>query len=72
MKRMTLTLGKKMVFYIAQSAKHDGVSMSQKIHELLKKALEEEEDDTFCKIAVARDTPNAEYISHEEFWRLAL
>jgi hypothetical protein len=49
-------------------AMRDAVSVSSKVLELVQSALALEEDEVLREIAEARDTKNAQFISHEKAW----
>ena len=49
-------------------AKRDKVPQATKATELLKMAIEMEEDAVLEDIAKKRDTKNAEFVSHEKAW----
>ncbi|MCX5783512.1 MAG: antitoxin, RHH family protein [Elusimicrobia bacterium] len=56
------------------SAKMSGISISLKARDLLKKAMEMEEDEPLLKIAKQRDAAwnCKKAMSHEKFWGLKL
>ena len=49
-------------------AKRDAVPRATKAIELMKLAMEIEEDVALNKIASSRDTDKAKFLSHEEVW----
>lgn len=49
-------------------AKKDEVPVATKATELLQEMLEIHEDEILAQIAEGRDTPDAQYVSHEEAW----
>jgi hypothetical protein len=50
-------------------AERDGVPMATKAAELLRNALELEEDLALGAIAEERERAHVKFISHEEFWK---
>lgn len=48
------------------------MSVSSKAVELIRLALEIEEDRYFAKIAEERDVKGVKYISHDDFWEKML
>jgi hypothetical protein len=71
-KRINITLPEHAAVFLAKIALRDDVPQATKAAELLGKALELEEDAFFGKIAEERDTSEAQFISHDEFWSKAL
>ncbi len=69
-KRLSLILPKDVAEMLAGFSKRDKVSVTAKAIELLKIAIEIEEDAVWEQMASERDTPDAEFISHEEFWKI--
>jgi len=67
-KRINITLPEDLEEVLIGFAKRDKVPVASKVIELLKVALEIEEDAVWTALAEERDTPDAEWISHEEFW----
>lgn len=49
-------------------SRKENVPVATKALELLKNALEMEEDKIFNHIAAGRDTQTAKYITHDELW----
>ena len=68
-KRLNITLDAETEKFISILAKRDNVPEATKAAELLREAIEIEEDKIWIEIAESRDTPAAEYISHEEIWK---
>ena len=54
---------------IAGLAKRDMVPKATKAAELLREALELEEDYMFGQIALAREKSSGKYVSHKNAWR---
>lgn len=57
---------------LRSAAKRDKMSVSSKAVELIRLALEIEEDRYFAKIAEERDVKGVKYISHDDFWEKML
>lgn len=53
---------------IGALASRDNVTPTTKALHLIQLALEIEEDDVWNAIATARDTKDAEFVSHNEAW----
>ncbi len=68
-KRINISLPEELEEAVYYLAKRDKVPQATKIVELLKEAIEVEEDAIWAQIAEDRDTPDAEYLSHEEVWK---
>ena len=58
--------------FLTALARRDQMPRATKVRQLVQQALEIEEDAYLAKIAEERDTPDAKYISHEDFWKVAL
>ncbi|MBI4067971.1 hypothetical protein HY413_01010 [Candidatus Kaiserbacteria bacterium] len=54
---------------LAQAARHDSMPRATKATQLLRFALEIEEDHAFDEIAVRRDTARARFVSHTRAWK---
>jgi hypothetical protein len=67
-KRLNITLPAKLEQAISVIAKRDSVPAATKITELLKTAVEIEEDEVLLRLAQSRDTKSAKFIEHDEFW----
>lgn len=68
-KRLNITLDKETQEFIAILAKRDAVPEATKAAQLLREAIEIEEDKIWLEIAESRDTPDAKYISEKEVWK---
>ena len=68
--RISVILEKPLFNQIAQIAKRDGVSLSLKARDLLKEALEMQEDIVLTKFAEDREKTfhRSKAISHEDVW----
>jgi len=49
-------------------AKRDEMPVASKAAELLRQAIEIEEDEVWVRFATARDTKDAKFISHKDAW----
>lgn len=67
-KRINISIGKETEHNLLRLARRDQVPPATKAEELLRLALETEEDVVFATLAQSRDTKTAKYISHEEAW----
>ncbi len=54
---------------LARLAKRDQVPQATKAEELIRFALDLEEDRVLSEIAAERDTPGAKFISHKNTWK---
>lgn len=68
-KRINLSLDDNLYKAIDALSNRDNVPKAAKIVEFIKLAIEIEEDDIWNVIAEERDTPDAEFISHEDAWK---
>ena len=68
--RISVILDKPLFNQIAQIAKRDGVSLSLKARDLLKEALEIQEDIILAKFAEDREETfhRSDAIDHDEIW----
>lgn len=67
-KRINISVPNETEEVLALLAKRDCVPVATKALQLIEVALEIDEDDVWGRIIAARDTPDADYISHEEVW----
>ena len=67
-KRLSVSLPKKLYLVLCQIAFRDEVPAATKLVQLAEIAIEIEEDEYLNKIAEERDTTDATFISHKEFW----
>jgi len=67
--RINITPDTDMEFSLRNAAKRDKMSISSKAVQLIRFALELEEDLYFGKIAEKRSKEKVTYISHERAWR---
>lgn len=66
---MNITLPGELEWALARSAKRDSVPQASKAANLLRLALEIEEDMGWDALARARDTKEAKFVSHEQAWQ---
>ena len=66
--RLNITLSKDIEEALKASAKAADVPRSTRATELLKLALEIEEDHLLYDLVEERDTKDAKYISHDKMW----
>ena len=68
-KRLNLTLPEDLEEMLVGFAKRDKMPVAAKAIEFLKIAIELEEDAVWAALAAERDTPDAEFVSHEDAWK---
>jgi hypothetical protein len=68
-KRINITADKEVETALLHAAKRDGIHVTTKATQLLRLALELEEDIALASIANARLASSAKYISHESAWK---
>ena len=67
-KRINISLPSKVDIALSKISKRDGIPTATKAVQLLKLALEIEEDQVWDSIANKRDTKNAKFASHDTAW----
>ena len=67
-RRLNISLTKEVDQVLTHIAKRDNVAQATKAMELLKKAIEIEEDVVWDTVAKARDTKNAKFVGHKKAW----
>ena len=67
-KRINISLSKELEKTIEKLAKRDEVPEATKASELLRLAIEIEEDAIWNEIAKERDTKSARFVSHKKAW----
>ena len=67
-KRINITASKILEDALQKLAKRDGVSVSGKAAELLRHAIETEEERVWDVLARKRDTEKARFMSHNRVW----
>ncbi|MFW5853595.1 MAG: hypothetical protein ACOCU8_03165 [Patescibacteria group bacterium] len=68
-KRLNITLSPEMERAIAYLAEKESMPQARKISELLKLAIELEEDDLLNSLATDRDKKKDHYITHKTAWK---
>lgn len=68
-RRINITLPSAEELALEALARRDQVPTATKASELLRRALELEEDAVLDALASARDTKRATYVSHKAAWR---
>lgn len=66
--RLNISLPGNMEAMLTKLARRDAVPRAAKAVELLKVAMELEEDIALSKLADLRDTKDAKFLTHEEVW----
>ncbi len=67
-KRVNISVSSAMEDALKALAKRDEMPVASKAAELLRQAIEVEEDEVWARIASARDTKDAKFVSHEDAW----
>lgn len=67
-KRINLSIGSDIEKMLGMLAKRDRVPQATKATELLRLALEIEEDQVWASVAEKRDKKGAHFVSHEKAW----
>jgi len=67
-RRLNISLTKEVDKAVSFLADRDSVPQATKVSELLKRALEIEEDQVWDSIANSRDIKNAKFIDHKQAW----
>ncbi len=67
-KRINLSIGADVEKMLGMLAKRDRVPQATKATELLRLALEIEEDQVWATIALKRDKKGSHFVSHEKAW----
>jgi len=70
--RINISVSKAEEQILAELARRDHMPRATKARDLMRVAMEIEEDIAFARLAEERDVPGAKWISHEEFWKKAL
>ena len=68
-KRVNITLSPELERAISRVALRDKVPQATKAAELLRLALEIEEDEVWDALASSRDARGARYVSHQKAWK---
>lgn len=67
-KRVNISVSAAMEEALKALAKRDQMPVASKAAELLHHAIEIEEDEVWARLASARDTKDAKFISHKDAW----
>lgn len=67
-KRINLSIGSDVEKMLSMLAKRDSMPQATKAAELLRIALEIEEDQIWNAVALKRDKKGSRFISHEKVW----
>jgi hypothetical protein len=67
-KRVNISVSVAMEEALKALAKRDQMPVASKAAELLRHAIEIEEDEVWVRLASARDTKDAKFISHKDAW----
>lgn len=67
-KRINITITNDIEEIIGLLAERDDVPVATKAIELIRTAIELDEDDVLREISEKRDTRKAKYVSHEQAW----
>jgi len=70
--RIHISLSKAEEQFLTTLAKRDQMPRATKAAQLVRQAMEIEEDFALSQIAMRRDVPGTKWISHKEFWKKAL
>ncbi len=68
-KRINITVDSEIEEILRLLSKRDEVPQATKVSDLLRKAIELEEDEVFNEIAEKRDVADTKYIEHEKAWK---
>jgi len=67
-KRINVSISKDVEKAVGKLAKRDQMPTASKVAELLRMAIEIEEDEVWNLIASKRDTKDAKFVSHKKAW----
>ena len=67
-KRLNITLSPETEEILKVLSERDDVPQATKASELIRKAIETDEDEVLNKLAEERDTKDSQFISHKEVW----
>lgn len=68
-KRINISVSKDVEKAVGKLAKRDQMPIASKAAELLRMAIEIEEDEVWDRIATERLKKDKEYVSHEDAWK---
>lgn len=69
--RILTVLEKPLAGRLARLARRDGVSLSQKVRDLVRDAIERDEDADLLALAEERKRKPARWLDHDVYWRKA-
>lgn len=67
--RINISVSKEEERFLTQLARRDHMPRASKARDLMRMAMEIEEDMALTRLAESRDVPGADYIPHDEFWK---
>lgn len=67
--RVLTVLEKRLYDHVTYLAKRDGISISQKVRDLLIDALQYDEDADLLAVVSERRKKGGKFISHDELWQ---
>jgi hypothetical protein len=70
--RLQISLSKDEGRFLSTLAKRDQMPRATKASQLVRIAMEIEEDFALSKLAEGRDVPGVKWINHDDFWKVAL
>ncbi len=68
-KRINVTLPDNLEVILKTLAERDNVPVATKATELIKQAIELDEDGVLNELAESRDDKNAKFLSHKDVWK---
>ena len=68
-KRINISLPKDLEEVLSQLAGRDDVPAATKAVQLLRLAVEIDEDEVFNRIAASRDSGKSKFVSHQKAWK---
>lgn len=70
-RRVLTVLEAPLFTQVSKIAKRDGLSMSQKVRDLLRDAVERDEDADLVTVVQARKKSGGKWHGHDDFWQKA-
>lgn len=67
--RVLAVLEKRLYGHVTHLARRDGVSLSQKVRDLVREAVERDEDADLLALVIERRKKGGRFIPHEAFWK---
>ena len=68
-KRINISLPEDLELVLEKLAKRDDIPQATKAVQLIRLAVEMDEDEIFDKIAKKRDTKKATFVNHDKAWK---